>query len=112
MSPERHEEIRALVEAATPAPWLRDEYSPHRIGHPDYMSFIVEVHTPYQEADAELIAAAPEVIRELLDWLEYTYGHCSEDRLDLVKKDARIRELEQLLYEERQRRREIERTRP
>lgn len=89
------EQIESLLEGTTPGPWrvlydkdLDDEDEVHSIVHVNvdgWASRIVETdagHYPPERYDAELIAAAPDLARQLVDTLDYL--------------DAKRRQLEEL----------------
>lgn len=69
--PERLQEIRARLDAATPGPWKRDRHEILTVDVDDETGWETCIADAYGDpADADLIAHAPDDLRWLLDEVE------------------------------------------
>ena len=81
MTPDRIKELRALCDAATPGPWMKER--PNGVGSADDMICFIDISSFNRDQDAAFIAAARPALPEALAEIEKL-------RLDLTDAVAEI----------------------
>lgn len=95
ITPERVQEIRARLAAATPGPWMTadDHLYPQRVvANDDGLVLIAETYTDpaWPPADADLIAHAPADLADLLDEREKLLAvyRWADHAIDVLRQDS------------------------